>query len=172
MEIVEIIGIDPSVRFTGIGRVVYNSETKKVTVTGCQVLVNKTTLKGIPAMLNMLQMVEDVASNPDFADAPHVVVESPVMPFYAKFQGSSMISVAHIAGGAAALFGLDRVTMYRPSEWNKTKKKEKTHAVTQEVLGSWDTWGWDKVAKRKDQVEHVLDAVSMALYHLQKEYID
>lgn len=171
-EIIEIIGIDPSVRFTGIGKVTYNTETKKIFVSNCQVLVNKTTLKGVPAMMNMLEMLEFAASEPQYAEAPHVVVESPVMPFYAKFQGSSMIMVAHIAGGATALFGIDRTTMYRPSEWNKTKKKEKTHSITQELLGSWDTWNWSKVAKRKDQVEHVLDAVSMALYHLQKVYID
>ncbi len=172
MEIIEIVGIDPSLRFTGVGKVTYNTETQKINVSGCQVIQNKTTLKGTAAIAEMLERIEHVASQHEYLEAKEVIVESPVMPFNAKFQGSSMISVAHIAGGAAALFGIDRVKMYRPTEWNRAKKKEKTHFLTQEALGSWETWNWSVVAKRKDHIEHVLDAVSMALWHLQEHYLE
>lgn len=172
MEIVEIIGVDPSLRFTGLGKVAYNTETKKIKVSGCQVIQNKTTLKGTDAISHMLEKIENVASEPDYSEAQDVIVESPVMPFHAKFQASSMISVAHIAGGAAALFGVDRVKLYRPTEWNRAKKKEKTHFLTQQILGPWETWTWKIAAKRKDHIEHVLDAVSMALWYLQENYIE
>lgn len=171
-EIIEIIGVDPSLRFTGIGKVTYNSDTKKLSVSGCQVIQGKTTLKGVAKISDMLSQLEDVASEPEFAAAPFVIVESPVMPFNAKFQGSSMISVAHIAGGATALFGCDRVKLFQPSQWNRSKKKDKTHFLTQEILGPWETWRWRIAAKRKDQVEHVLDAVSMALWYLQTNFIE
>lgn len=172
MEIVEIIGVDPSLRFTGIGKVVYNTDTKKIKVEGCQVIQNKTTLKGTEAISGMLNRIENIASEPIYLEADHVIVESPIMPFNAKFQASSMISVAHIAGGAASMFGLDRVKLFRPTEWNKARKKEKTHFVTQQVLGTWETWSWVLAAKRKDHIEHVLDAVSMALWYLQENYLE
>lgn len=171
MENIEIIGVDPSLRFTGIGKVTYNTETKKFKVSGCQVIQNKTTLKGTDAIAGMLERIEDVASHPEYLDAKDVVVESPVMPFNVKFQASSMISVAHIAGGSAVLFGTDRVRLYRPGQWNRSKKKEVTHAITQQLLGTWDTWEWLVVARRKDHVEHVLDAVSMALWYMHENFI-
>lgn len=172
METVEVIGVDPSLRFTGVAKVTYNTETKDFAVSGCQVLTNKAALKGTEAIAYMLELVEGVASEPEFLEAEDVVVESPVMPFHAKFQGSSMISVAHIAGGAAALFGIDRVKLYRPTEWNRAKKKEVTHFNTQQLLGPWETWRWRFAVRRKDQVEHVLDAVSMALWYIKEKYID
>lgn len=172
MELIEIIGVDPSLRFTGIGKVTYNTETKKISVSGCQVIQNKTTFKGTQAIAHMLAKIEDVASEPEYAEAEDVIVESPIMPFNVKFQASSMISVAHIAGGAAVLFGIDRVRLFRPTEWNRARKKEQTHFVTQAALGAWDTWQWRVAARRKDQVEHVLDAVSMALWYLQRKYIE
>lgn len=172
METIEVIGVDPSLRFTGIGKVSYNTETKKIKVSGCQVIQNKTTLKGTAAIAHMLQGIEDLAGDAEFLDSEHVIVESPVMPFHNKFQGSSMISVAHIAGGAAALFGIDRVKLYRPTEWNRAKKKEKTHFITQQVLGPWETWTWRVAAKRKDHIEHVLDAVSMAFWYIQENFIE
>jgi Holliday junction resolvasome RuvABC endonuclease subunit len=172
MEIVEIIGIDPSLRFTGVGKVVYNTETKAIKVTGCQVIQNKTTLKGTEAIAGMLDRIEGLASEPIYLEAKHVIVESPIMPFNPKFQASSMISVAHIAGGAAMAFGIDRVKLFRPTEWNKAKNKEKTHFNTQSKVGPWETWSWEVAARRKDHVEHVLDAVSMALWYLQEHYIE
>lgn len=172
METIEVIGVDPSLRFTGIGKISYNTETKNIKVSGCQVIQNKTTLKGTDAISGMLGKIEDIASEPVYLDAKDVIVESPVMPFNAKFQASSMISVAHIAGGAAVLFGHDRVKLYRPTEWNRARKKEKTHFITQQILGPWETWNWVIAAKRKDHIEHVLDAVSMALWYLQENYVD
>lgn len=172
METVEVIGVDPSLRFTGIGKVIYNTETKQLKVEGCQVIQNKTTLKGTEAISGMLSRIENVACEPIYLEAGDVIVESPVMPFNAKFQASSMISVAHIAGGAAVLFGNDRVKLFRPTEWNRARKKEKTHFITQQVLGPWETWSWVLAARRKDHIEHVLDAVSMALWYLQEHYIE
>ncbi len=172
MEIVEVIGIDPSLRYTGIAKVTYNSEKNSFKVSDCQVIQNKTTLKSTEAIKHMLESIEDLASAPEFCAASDVVVESPVMPFVQKFQGSSMIMVAHIAGGAASLFGLDRVKLYQPAQWNRRKKKEETHKNTQEILGNWNTWGFRVVPKNKAHVEHVLDAASMALYHIQQQYIE
>jgi Holliday junction resolvasome RuvABC endonuclease subunit len=170
-EIVEVIGVDPSVRFTGIAKVIYNTETQKFKVKDCQVLLSKTTLKGTEKLKDMLIKVEESALQSEYDNARHVIVESPVFPFYAKFQPSSMIRVAHIAGGAASIFGIDRVTFYTPSQWNHCKKKEDTHAIIQKILGPWEEWGWKVVCKRADQVEHVLDAASMALYHIQQIYL-
>lgn len=172
MELIEVIGVDPSLRFTGIGKVSYNTETNKFAVSCCQVIQAKTTLKGTDKISDMLMKIQLASADTGFIDVPHVIVESPVMPFYANFQASSMISVGHIAGGCAALFGCERVKLFRPSAWNHSQKKEKTHRLTQAILGPWDTWQWSVAVKRKEQIEHVLDAVSMALWYLQDNFLE
>jgi len=172
METVEIVAIDPSLRFTGISKVSYNTETEKFKVSCCQVIKNKDSFKGTKAISYMLEQLSEAADDPDLLESEIVLVESPIMPFFSKFQGGAMISVAHIAGGAACLFGLDRVKLYRPSEWNRSKKKEVTHFDTQTILGTWETWGWKKSIKHKSQLEHVLDASSMALWYIKTNYIE
>ncbi len=172
MEIIQVVGVDPSLRFTGIAKVSYNTETAKFSVSCCQVIQNKTTLKGTEAIVEMLNRLEKVAQTPEMQESDIATIESPVVPFNLGFQASSMISVAHIAGGASALFGIEKTKLYRPSEWNRSKKKEVTHALVQQALGSWQTWGWSVVARRKDHIEHVLDAVSMAYYHIQKNFVE
>lgn len=172
MEKVQIIGVDPSLRFTGIAKVTYNTETKKFDKPSCcQVIQNRTQLKGTDAILHMLHEIEDLCKEDCYQEFDKAIIESPVMPFNAKFQASSMISVAHITGGAISLFGSKNVKLYRPSEWNRSKKKEVTHRNVQEFLGHHSTWDWRVPARRKDHIEHVLDAVSMAYYYIQTNII-
>ena len=172
METIRVLGIDPGLRYTGIALISYNSETKTYQTSECRILQNKATLKSTAAIKYMVEKLEEVSRCPGLWDAEHFVVESPVVNFNPKFQKSCMILVAHIAGAAAALFPLERVVFYQPSQWNKNKNKEQTHQNTQRILGDWMTWGFKQFPKNIKHIEHVLDAASMALYYIQKNYIE
>lgn len=179
MEIVKVLGIDPSLRWTGLSIVEFNTETNEFKVNNCQLItcpVKK--FKGLDAINHMIEQLAIAQWQSEFLDCNHVVVESPVMPFNAKFQGGSMISVAHIAGACAAYFGQNKnsekikLHLVRPGTWNHCKQKEITHKNTQDILGPWEEWGFKKVIKSIAQIEHILDAASMALWYIQKNYLE
>jgi hypothetical protein len=177
MEKVSILGIDPSLRNTGLAIVSYNSEIplgdpKSLTVDHCQVLVNPVKYKGTDAILNMLDMLYDCSFKMEYDDVDNVIVESPAIMFNKNWSGGTISSIAHISGGAAALFGIHKARLFRPNEWNKTRKKEVTHAQTINLLGDPATWGYEKKPKSEKLMEHILDAASMALFWIKSNYLE
>jgi len=177
MEKVRVLGVDPSLRNTGIGIVTYNAELpssdpKAFTASECQVLVNPQKYKGTDAILNMLDMIQECSFLPCYQDVDAVIVESPAIMFNKTWSGGTMSSIAHISGGAAALLGLEKVSLFRPNEWNKTRKKDVTHNQTISVLGDPDTWNYHKRVKSQSHMEHILDALSMSLFWIKSNYLD
>lgn len=177
MEKVRILGVDPSLRNTGLAIVTYNSEIsitdpKAFTVENCQVLVNPVKYKGTDAILNMLDMLYDCAYQMAYEDVDNVIVESPSIMFNKTWSGGTMSSIAHISGGAVALFGIHKSRLFRPNEWNKTRKKEVTHAQTINFLGDPNTWHYEKKPKSEKFMEHILDAASMALFWIKSNYLE
>ncbi len=170
MEKVSIVGIDPSLRNTGIALVNYDIENKKYSVTNCRVLSNPQKYTGKNAILNMLVMIRDVAtSTEEYEKAKAVVIESPSILFNKSWAGGTISSIAHISGGAAVAFGLEKVFFFRPTEWNKSRKKDVTHNQTILKLGGPEKWKFDSVVK-ENRLEHVLDAVSICLFFIENMY--
>lgn len=177
MEKVNILGVDPSLRNTGIAIVTYNTELlpsnpKAFTVTHCQTLVNPAKYTGTDAILSMLDMIHEEAQKDCYKQCETVLVESPPTMFNKNWSGGTIASIAHISGGAVALLGIEKSHLFRPNEWNKTRKKDVTHNLTQITLGSIDDWHFEKRVKSEKYLEHILDAASMALWWIKGNYID
>lgn len=177
MEIVKILGIDPSLRNTGIAVLKYNTDfspidPKAFTVSHCQVLVNPQKYTGTDAILNMLDMMNEEALKECYQDVHTVLVESPPIMFNKNWSGGTVSSIAHISGGAVALFGIHKAYLFRPNEWNKSRKKEITHNKTISILGNPDEWNYEKRVKSEKYMEHILDATSLALWYIQNNYIE
>lgn len=177
MEIIKILGVDPSLRNTGLAVVSFNTELpvthpEAFKVEHCQVVVNPQKFTGTDAILNMLDMLNDEAKKTCYIDVDGVLVESPPIMFNKNLPSSIVASIAHISGGAAAFFGIEKVRLFRPNEWNKTRKKEVTHTQTMAMLGHSDTWKYEKPVKSQKYMEHILDAASMALWWIKTNYIE
>lgn len=177
MELVKILGVDASLRNTGLALVTYNTELapndpKAFQVSNCKVVRNPPKYTGTDAILNMLDMLSDEALNPCYDEVSAVLIESPPIMFNKKWSGGTVSLIAHISGGAAVVFGIDRAHLFRPNEWNKCRKKDVTHNNTIAFLGHPDTWHFDKREKNPKFLEHVLDATSMCLWWIKNNYIE
>lgn len=177
MEKLRILGVDPSLRNTGLCVVSYNTELppndpKAFKTEYCQVLVNPAKYTGTEAILNMLDMIQDESLKACYKEVDNVIVESPPVMFNKNWSGGAIASIAHISGGAVAFLGLEKAHLFRPNEWNKTRKKEVTHNQTISFLGSPDDWHYEKRVKSEKYMEHILDAASMALWWIKSNYIE
>lgn len=177
MEKVKILAVDPSLRNTGLCVVSYNtdlplSHPEAFKVEHCQVLVNPQKYTGTEAILNMLDMIQDESLKDCYQHVDTVIVESPPIMFNKNWSGGTVASIAHISGGAVAFFGLSKAHLFRPNEWNKSRKKEVTHTQTQAILGNADNWHYEKRVKSEKFMEHILDAASMGLWWIKSNYID
>jgi Holliday junction resolvasome RuvABC endonuclease subunit len=177
MEKVKVLGIDPSLRNTGLAILTYNSELPindptAFEVSHCQVLTNPQKYTGTDAILNMLDMMHEESKKIFYYSVDTVIVESPAIMFNKNISSSVVASLGHISGGAVALFGIEKSHLFRPNEWNKTRKKEITHNQTIACLGSSDNWHYEKRVKSEKFMEHILDAVSMALWWIKSNYLE
>lgn len=177
MEIVKVLGVDPSLRSSGLCVLTFNSElpssnANAFSVSHCQTLINPQKYTGTEAILNMLDMLSKEAEKECYKDIDHVIVESPPVMFNKLWSGGAISSIAHISGGAVPIFGIEKAHLFRPTEWNKNRKKEVTHNNTIAFLGSPDTWQYEKVPKSEKVLEHILDAASMALWWIKNNYLE
>lgn len=177
METIRILGVDASLRNTGLAIVTYNTEIphndpKAFTVEHCQVVVNPTKYTGTDAILNMLDMLHTESQKECYKSSSNVIIESPPVMFNKNWSGGTIASIAHISGGAVAIFGIEKSHLFRPNEWNKTRKKELTHAATTNFLGNADTWHYEKRVKSEKFMEHILDAASMCLWWIKNNYLE
>jgi hypothetical protein len=177
MNKVKILGVDASLRNTGLAIVTYDTELpsndpKAFVPSHCQVLVNPAKFTGTEAILNMLDMIDACAKQDCYQEVDTVIVESPPIMFNKAWSGGAIASIAHISGGAVALLGIQKAHLFRPNEWNKTRKKEVTHAQTISFLGNPDLWHYEKRVKSEKFMEHILDAASMALWWIKQNYLE
>jgi hypothetical protein len=177
MEEVRVLGVDPSLRNTGLAIVCYNTELppsdpKAFKTCHCQVLVNPAKFTGTDAIMNMLDMLHSESKKSCYQQVDAVLVESPPLMFNKTWSGGAISSIAHISGGAVALLGIEKAHLFRPNEWNKTRKKEVTHTQSAAYLGESDTWHYEKMIKSDKFLEHILDAASMALWWIKSNYLE
>lgn len=177
MEKIKILGVDPSLRNTGLSIVTYDTELhaqdpKRFVVSNCQVLVNPQKYTGTDAVLNMLDMIHTESKKECYQNVRSVIVESPAVMFNKKMPSSTIAALGHISGGAVALFGIDKSFLIRPSEWNRSRKKEVTHNNAIYLLGSPESWHYEKQVKSDKFMEHILDASAMALWWIERNYLE
>lgn len=177
MEKVRILGVDPSLRNTGLAIVTYNSElpttdASAFTVSHCQVLVNPPKYTGTEAILNMLDMIQHESLKDCYTNVDNVIVESPPIMFNKSWSGGAIAAIAHISGGAVAFLGIEKAHLFRPNEWNKSRKKDVTHNQTIAFLGDPDKWHYEQRVKSEKYMEHALDAASMALWYIKSNYLE
>lgn len=172
-EIVKILGVDPALRNTGLAVVCYDTEKKKfMPPQHCRILVNPLKYTGKDAILNMIDMIKETSQLEEYQNVDNVLIESPPVMFNKAWAAGVISSIAHVSGAAVALLGLEKAYLFRPSEWNKSRRKEHTHNQTQAVLGDFDTWHFPKQIKSEKHYEHIIDAASMALWWIKCNYID
>ena len=177
MEVIKILGVDPSLRNTGMAVVEYNTEMdlndpEAYKTMHCQVIVNPQKYKGTDAILNMLDLINEESKKLCYQDVDTVLVESPAILFNKSWAGGAISGMAHIAGGAVAFLGIEKAHLFRPNEWNKTRKKEVTHHNTISLLGDPDKWLYANRVKSEKYMEHILDAASMALWWIKNNYLE
>lgn len=174
MEKVKVLGVDPSLRNTGLAVVEYNSDPKKdekaFKVTHAQVLINPLKYKGKDAILSMLDMIHEESKKECYQDVHRILVESPPIMFNQAWAQSTISSIAHISGGAVALLGIEKALLFRPNEWMRTRKKDVVHSQAFIYLGHPDTWHYEKPIKAEKYMEHSNDAASMALWWIRSNY--
>lgn len=172
-EKIRILGVDPSLRNTGVAIITYDAEKKEfLKPSHCQVLVNPAKFTGTDAIMNMLDLIQEISKEKSYQDVDNVIVESPSVMFNKAWAGGTISSIAHISGGAVALLGIEKAYIFRPNEWNKSRKKEATHNQTVAVLGNPDNWHYEKRVKSEKYMEHIMDAASLALWWIKNNYID
>ena len=177
MEKVKILGVDPSLRNTGLAVVEFDTEatTKDQSayrVCHCQVISNPQKYTGKDAIMNMLDMLNDQASKDCYRNVDQVIIESPSVMFNQKWSGGTISSIAHISGGCIPIFGIQRCHIFRPNEWNRSRKKEVTQENIAKVVGYADTWHYEKRLKNEKLLEHVGDAVGIALFWIKSNYLE
>lgn len=177
MEIVRVLGVDPSLRNTGLAIVSYNTELpisdpNAFHVSGCQVLVNPKKYTDTEAILNMIYMMTEESQKPSYQAVDNAVIESPPVMFNKAWSAGTIASIAHISGAAVPIFGIEKSLLFRPNQWNGGRKKEITHAKTIAFLGDHEKWGYEKCVKSEKYLEHILDAASMALWYISSNFIN
>ena len=169
---VRILGIDPSTRATGMALLSY-TQGEPIKVSHCQTITVPTSFKGKEAILKMMELLQvQYKKVESYQQADQVIIEGPPTIFNPKFPASALLPIAHISGASLVIFGLEKSFLLYPAEWNKARKKQVTHEKIIEEIGSPDTWHFAHKIKSECHIEHILDAVGMALFWLKQNYIE
>jgi len=171
-EIIRIAGFDPGLRFTGYGVVNYDTEKNEIWVSNAGLAKKKSTVKGIDGLSYMKTLLRDVTNRECFADCDKIVVEVPAAVFFKNFSAGALIPVAVVSGMILQMFDNDRLIPVYPASWNGGRKKDNVKHRTYQIVGPHEDWLFDDAPRVESQFEHIIDAVSMALWCLETKYLD
>lgn len=171
-EMIRIGGFDPGLRFTGFGIVNYQSDSEEIWISNCGLVKTPAKIKGLDAILYMQNLLGNISERDCFQACDYILIEMPAAIYSKTFSSGSLLPVAAIAGGLFTLFQGEKMIPVYPTVWNQAKKKEKTRAITTEIVGEYESWGYDDMPTCKSQFEHIIDAVSMALWYMRTNYLD
>jgi Holliday junction resolvasome RuvABC endonuclease subunit len=175
MEIIRVAGIDPGLRTSGYGIVNYHVENNEVWSSNCGVIRTPEKIKGIEAILFMIESLRKVSERESFEDCAKVVIEFPAAFYNPKFSAGSLTPLAAVSGACMAMFqndNKDRIVPVYPVTWNGGKKKEKMSQLIQTLIGDYSEWEFDELPKREADFEHVIDAIGMSYWLLDKDYFE
>src|SRR3954465_10514461 len=160
MALIKIAGIDPSLRNTGYGILNYDEDKEELWPSFCGVIRTPVKITGKDAILFMIEEIHKLSNHPEIQDCANFVIESPAAIYYSGMSSGGLIPVAHIAGACASIFCIkeskfdsSRITIVRPGEWNKQKKKDKTQAELVSLFGSLDDWHYHSRPKSHGKIK-------------------
>lgn len=117
----------------------------------------------------------EISKRACFIDCAHVVVEFPAAFYNPKFSSGAITPVAGISGACMVLFQNEekkRVLPVYPSVWNGGKKKKTTAKLIEEIIGDPSEWEYDDNPTKTADFEHIIDAVGMAYWLMQRDYFE
>jgi hypothetical protein len=122
----------------------------------------------------MLEHMTEISKRACFIDCARVVVEFPAAFYNPKFSSGAITPVAGISGGCMVLFQNEenRVLPVYPAVWNGGKKKKTTAKLIEEIIGSPQEWEYDDNPTKTADFEHIIDAVGMAYWLMQRDYFE
>ena len=172
---VKILSIDPSLSHTGLVILNYNDnlspeDPTAYKITHCQVVSKKQLATKKNGVMQMIWLLDQQSKKQCYQDCDLVLVESPTIMFKKEWSTITLASMSHVAGACIALFGVEKCYIFRPGEWNKSKKKQVTHYQTGIFLGDPAEWHYEKPLRSDKYLEHVMDAASMGLWFIKENY--
>lgn len=171
------MGVDPSLRNTGIAILNYDTRFSPINpnayeVTHCQVLANPQKYTKTDAIMNMIDMMSIESKKDCYREVQTVLIESPAIMFNKDWAMGTISSIAHISGAAVAIFGIEKAFLFRPHEWNKSRKKEITYNNIIAFFGHHSNWHFENKLKSEKRLEHVVDAIGIAFWWIRNNYIE
>lgn len=176
MTLIKVAGFDPSLRNTGYGILNYDSDSGELWPSFCGLIQTPTKYTGTDAILYKIDAMHKLSQEEIFQDCYRFIIESPAAIYYSGMSSGGLIPVAHIAGACATIFRLRNnqvnhdVTMVRPVEWNKSKKKIKTEQRLVDLFGPVPNWDYHSKPRTESKLEHVVDAIGMAFWFMQEHF--
>lgn len=169
------MGIDPSLRNSGVACLNWNSETNEIWVTNCAVLRTPAKIKGLDAIYYMINEIKKFCERPGIMDCDHAIIEFPAAFYNPKFSAGTMSPLSGIAGAAYTLLNdfedNPKAELVYPTVWNKRKNKQKTSQIITQLVGEVADWHFDEPVKNPKLFEHVIDAVGMCYYVLERDLL-
>lgn len=117
----------------------------------------------------------EVSKRECFLDCVRVVVEFPAAFYNPKFSSGAITPVAGIAGACMVLFQNEeknRVLPVYPVVWNGGKKKKTTAKLIENIIGSPEEWHYDDNPTKSVDFEHIIDAIGMGYWLMQRDYFE
>lgn len=123
----------------------------------------------------MIGMLKDFAAKEEIIACDQAIIEFPAAFYNPKFSSGTMSPLSAVSGAAFALlndFEQDpRAEMVYPTVWNSRRNKVKTRDIIYQLVGEPENWKFDHPIKNKNMFEHVVDAIGMAYYVLERDYL-
>lgn len=174
-EHLRIVAVDPSLRSTGVAVLNWNSETNQIWVTNCAVLRTPVKYKKLEAIYYMIGLIKEFSEKEEIVACDQAVVEFPAAFYNPKFSTGTLSPLSAISGAAYSFLNdfekEPRAEMIYPTVWNKARNKRKTKDIIEELVGDQAHWQFDQAVKNPNMYEHVIDALGMAYYILERDYL-
>jgi hypothetical protein len=177
MALIRVAGFDPSLRNTGYGILNYDDETDELWPSFCGLIQTPVKYTGTDAILYKIEELYKLSQLDEIKSCQQYIVESPAAIYYSGMSSGGLIPVAHVAGACASIlclkdnvFNSSSVTLVRPVQWNKTKKKNKTESMLIELFGPITDWDYHRKPRTESKLEHVVDAIGMAFWYMQEKF--
>lgn len=157
----------------------WDSESNEIWINHCNVLRTPEKFKGVDAIYYMINLVKEFSLKEEIREADRVVVEFPAAYYNPKFSAGTMSPLSGVAGAAYAFLNncdedpsFNRAEFVYPAVWNRRKNKTNTRALVESLVGDNTNWEFDQVIKNPKMYEHVIDAVGMAYYVFERDFLN
>lgn len=123
----------------------------------------------------MIGLIKEFSEKEEIVACDQAVVEFPAAFYNPKFSTGTLSPLSAISGAAYSFLNdfekEPRAEMIYPTVWNKARNKRKTKDIIEELVGDQAHWQFDQAVKNPNMYEHVIDALGMAYYILERDYL-